>query len=171
MWMGLYTMVSLLVFKTSQPGKLFVLLQNLKVIFQPMGGKRTPLAAYKKRWKHYERPQKLFQPSTFVVLLSSLCLLLFLFPNLHSINKLHRNVEYSLSLMVSTKCQWPECQYKSTHRKWIHTNSVAGGSLYRSVPSNSNLSDCSAVSYNHHTHTHRKRERTGITHGVANYRV
>lgn len=78
---------------------------------------------------------------------------------------------YCTSLTVSAKYQRPGREQRSIQRKWIHTNSVAGGSLYCSAPSNSNLSDCSAVSCNHHTHTQRKRERTGITHWVANYRV
>lgn len=78
-------MLSLLLSKESQPGKPFVLLQNLKATFQPMGVKRSPLAANKKQetlcCSGCERPLKLFQPFAFVVLLSSPCLPLFLFPS------------------------------------------------------------------------------------------
>ena len=168
-------MLSLLLFKTSQPSKPFVLLQNLKAIFQPMGGKGSPLAANKKKQETQccsgcELPHKLFQPSAFVVLLSFPCLLLlFLFLILPSIKKGCTGT-WCISLMgiVSTARATAR---EHAERKLIHNNSVAGGSLYCSVPSNSNLSDCSAVSCNHHTHTQRKRERTGVTHWVANYRV
>lgn len=78
-------MLSLLLSKKSQPGKPFVLLQNLKATFQPMGVKRSPLAANKKQetlcCSGCECPLKLFQPFAFVVLLSSPCLPLFLFPS------------------------------------------------------------------------------------------
>lgn len=51
-WMGLCTMVTLLLFRTSEPGKVFVLLQSLKVICQPMGGKERTWQPVK-RWKHH----------------------------------------------------------------------------------------------------------------------
>lgn len=77
-------MLSLLLCKKSQPGDPFVALLNLKATFQPMGAKGSLLAANKKQEtlcsSGCECPLKLFQPFAFVVLLSSQCLPLFLFP-------------------------------------------------------------------------------------------
>lgn len=51
-WTGHFTRLSLLHSKRSQAGKPFILLQNLKATFQPMGVKRSTLAANKKSRKH-----------------------------------------------------------------------------------------------------------------------
>lgn len=160
-------MLSLLLFKISQPGKPFVLLQNLKARFQPKGGRGSPLAASNKAGNTMLFWLWTSSEAISALCLSSPCLLLFLFPGLHSTNKVHRNWLH----IVSAKCQRPGLQEKSTQRKFNSYQLSGRSSLYCSEPSNSHLSDCTAVSCNHHTHTQRKREWTGITHWVANYRV
>lgn len=139
------------------------LLLNCKTQKLPLtnGTLASPWAANKKpenTCSDCERPLKLFQPIAFVVLPSSTCLLLFLFPGPTG----------SSCRVVSSCCTRSQ---NNTTERTIHSKPEAGGSLYYRTPSNGTLSDCSAVSCNHHTHAQRKRGRTGITHWVANYRV
>lgn len=168
---GLHTMLSLLLFKTSPPSKVFVLLQNQKASSQPsepMGGKGSPSAANKKAGS-----AMLFWLWTSPEAISAFCLccvsVLHMSPALpfsQPAPTLHKHAAQELIPL-------PYFQWVSLAKEWFqfHSNSVAGGSLYCSEHSNTNLSACSAVTCNHHTHTPRRRERTGRTHWVANYRV
>lgn len=132
-----YIMPSLLLFKASTP--VFV----LKATFQPMGGERYQMAADGKTRKHY------VVCVNFLWAMALLCcwparLRLFLLHKQPYRNPQHVRDSYG-------KCQWPH-----PFRKLIHTAQWQVLDYYCSSPSNSNLSDCSAVSCNHHTHTRRK---------------
>ena len=110
-----------------------------------------------------ELPLKLFQPSL-------CCCCICCCPRRVSCSSSSPGT-FCTSLIVSQKCQTARALAEE------HTEEINSPTQWQVVhciavrPSNSNLSDCSAVSCNHHTHTQRKRERTGITHWVANYRV
>lgn len=109
-WTGLYTILSLLLCKTSQPDKPFVLLQNLRASFQPMGGKGSPLAANKKAGN-----TMLFWLWTSSEAISALCLccaaVLPMSPALPlsqpACHKTSCTGTCCTSPIVPAKCQWP----------------------------------------------------------------
>lgn len=84
-------------------------------------------------------------------------------PPCASQGKLHRN-----SAHIPGSFHWSAQEHGENEPV---PTAAAGGSQCCRLPSNSNLCDCSAGSCNHHTHTWWRREWTGITHRVANYRA